>query len=255
MRRPTETRGHDVDEHVDRPAQTASHGDAGAGIPTDGLPDDWENQPQGRRGPRERLRRYRLGTAFVILFVAVMFIGATSAYLVRKESGRLDPYTGVWARDWLALQLPSILWLNTALLVLSSVTMEAARRQLFRESAVMKEWLGIGAPTRMHSAPWLAITFILGLAFLAGQFIAWQQLLAQNVHLASNPSASFFYLFTATHALHLLVGIGAIAWALVASFRSTPLLSRQVLVDSTSWFWHAMAVLWIYILVVLHVSP
>lgn len=255
MRRPTETHGQTPEELAGSAPRPDAGGSGPGEIPGGYLPDDWENQPQGRRGPREHLRRYRLGTAFVIVFVTVMFLGATSAYLIRKESGRLDPYTGVWARDWIALQLPSILWLNTVLLVLSSLTMEAARRQLFRETAVMKEWLGIGAPTRAHSAPWLAITFILGLAFLAGQFIAWQQLLARNVYLSSNPSASFFYLFTATHALHLLVGIGAIAWALAASFRSTPLLSRQVLVDSTSWFWHAMAVLWIYILVVLRVSP
>ena len=53
---------------------------------------------------------------------------------------------------------------------------------------------------------WWSLATALGVAFLLGQLVAWWQLAASGVYLASNPSSSFFYLLTAAHGLHLLGG-------------------------------------------------
>jgi len=175
--------------------------------------ENWDNQPHGRHGPRELLIRYRLGVMFAL------------------------------AGD---------LWLNTAVLLLSSATMEMARRQLFHEIDVMEEWLGLGRPAVKRAAPWLAATLVLGLMFLAGQWIAWEQLVRQGFYFTSpDPSSHFFYLITGIHGLHLLLGIFALIAALVGLFALKKIEFRQVAVDSVAWYWHTMGLFWVFLFVLL----
>src|SRR2546421_8997373 len=120
--------------------------------------------------------RYRIGTWVAVASIAMLFTALTSAYIVRAAS----------AQDWRPLAMPRILWLSTALILFSSVTLESARRslkQLFESDYVR----------------WLSLTALLGVGFLASQLFAWRQLARQGVYLASNPHSSFFYLLTATH--------------------------------------------------------
>ena len=77
--------------------------------------------------------------------------------------------------DWHPVRLPPILYLNTGLLLLSSLTMERARQNIFREIDVLEEWLGLGRPALRRTMPWVAATLVLGILFLAGQVIAWTQ--------------------------------------------------------------------------------
>jgi len=81
--------------------------------------------------------------------------------------------------------------------------------------------------------------------------MAWRQLAAQHVFFRSNPSSKFFYLITVAHALHLFVGVGALIAALIGLHRSRRMLSRQILVDATVWYWHAMGLLWIFLFALL----
>jgi hypothetical protein len=101
---------------------------------------------------------------------------------------------------------------------------------------------------------WLLITLLLGLGFLLGQIVAWRQLAARGIYLATNPSSSFFYLLTATHGLHLLGGIIGLSGVLTATWRKlTPGGRTGVAVASI--YWHFMDGLWIYILLLLLVVP
>ena len=68
---------------------------------------------------------------------------------------------------------------------LSTLTMELARRHIFREFDVLEEWLGLGRPALRRTLPWLGATLALGLMFLAGQVIAWRQLTAAGIPLRS----------------------------------------------------------------------
>ena len=152
---------------------------------------------------------------------------------------------------WLPTAIPSILWINTALLLVSSATAEIARRAMFREHDAMDEWFGIGRPISRRATIWLALTLLLGGLFLAGQWAAWDQLAAQHVFFRTTPSSHFFYLITVTHAVHLFLGLVGLIAALMVLQGSRSLASRQVLVDSTVWYWHAMGGLWIFLFALL----
>lgn len=212
--------------------------------------DNWDSRPSGRRGPRELLMRYRLAVLSGLAGDFVFFAVLVSAFFVHPSAGHIDASEN-FVSDWHPLAVPPILWLNTAILLLSTVTMEVARRQLFHEIDIMEEWLGLGRPAVRRAAPWLIATIVLGGLFLTGQWIAWEQLAQQGLFFSTNPNSHFFYLVTATHGLHLILGIGALLFALVAMFRLKRVELRQIAVDCTSWYWHVMGLFWIFLFVLL----
>lgn len=174
---------------------------------------------------------------WVVLFaVTMMFAAFTSALIVRKGS----------SQDWQSFTLPSILYFNTFLLLVSSVTLEVARRRV----AAFMGALRTHAAQNSTASParWLYITLFLGLLFVAGQYVAWKQLAAQGLYLATNPSSSFFYLLTAVHAVHVLGGLGGLIYCIRKLHKST--LRRNALV-ATARYWHFMGGLWVYLLVLL----
>jgi cytochrome c oxidase subunit III len=161
-----------------------------------------------------------------VFAITMSFAAFTSALFVREGTA-----------DWSHLALPRVLYLNTLVLLASSLTLEGARKTL--EVAPERT-------TRKASA-WVMVTLLLGLAFCAGQFHAWQELRAEGIYLATNPNSSFFYLLTFLHALHVLVGIFVLVYLagrLMASHR----MFRRSLFDNTAVYWHFMGVLWIYLL-------
>jgi cytochrome c oxidase subunit III len=163
--------------------------------------------------------------------ITMTFAAFTSALVVRQGS----------ARDWQHFTLPSILYLNTLVIIASSITLEIARRRIATFMGGVKDHAA--APAR-----WLYITLFLGLLFVAGQTFAWVQLKSQGFGLATNVSYSFFYVLTVAHALHLLGGLGGLV-------RATGKLNHSVLkrstLDATSRYWHFMGVLWVYLLFLL----
>jgi cytochrome c oxidase subunit 3 len=212
--------------------------------------DNWNDRPQGSRGPREKLSRARLGLFFALAGDTMFFVAIVSAFFVAQGASHIDAYNR-YINEWLPTAIPPILWLNTAVLLLSSVTMEIARRTMFRENDVMDEWLGLGKPITRRALPWLTATTVLGLLFLVGQAEAWRQLGLQHVFFASNPSSHFFYLITYTHAIHLFLGVGALGVSLITLYVSRQLEMRQILVDCTGWYWHTMGVFWIFLFALL----
>jgi cytochrome c oxidase subunit III len=169
---------------------------------------------------------------FVVMFaVTMMFAAFTSALIVRKGS----------SLDWESFALPSILYLNTLVLVASSVTLEIARRRVAVFMGGMKSQ--VQSPAR-----WLYVTLFLGLLFVAGQYVAWLQLRSEGLYLATNPSSSFFYLLTAAHALHVLGGLGGLIYVIRKLSKSA--LRRNQLV-ATARYWHFMGILWLYLLLLL----
>jgi len=213
--------------------------------------ENWGDHSDGHHGPRELLIRYRLGVIFALAGDLMFFVALVSAFFVRQSTGHFDVHDN-YINDWRPLAVPTILWLNTAVLLLSGVTMEMARRQLFREIDVMEEWLGMGRPAVKRAAPWLVATLVLGLGFLAGQWIAWVQLVHEGFRFMSiDPSSHFFYLITGIHGLHLVFGVFALITALVGLFTFKKIEYRQVAVDCTAWYWHTMGLFWVFLFVLL----
>ncbi len=212
--------------------------------------DNWNNRPAGRRGPREKLGRYRLAIFFALAGDLMFFIALVTVFYVSRSSGHFDAYNR-YINDWLPTTVPPILWLNTAILLLSSVSMEIARRRMFEETHAMEEWLGIGRPISRRAIPWLAVTILLGALFLTGQTVAWKQLALQHVLFASSQSSHFFYLITYTHAIHLFLGLGFLFAALHSLYASRLMENRQILVDCAAWYWHSMGIFWVFLFALL----
>jgi cytochrome c oxidase subunit 3 len=199
-----------------------------------------------------RLRRARLGLLVALTPVLMLFVSFTSAYVVRQGLPSLDPRTATLVRDWIPVTLPRLLLINTFVLVLSSVFMELARRQIRSQAALASvvTYPRISAGDQM-SMPWLSVTLVLGLAFLFGQWAAWKQLAANGFYVSTTPSSSFIYLLTGTHAVHLMGGVLVLFVAGIASLLRRSLATRSIVVDVTAWYWHFMAGLWVYILCLL----
>jgi len=165
--------------------------------------------------------------------ITMSFAAYTSALIIRQSA----------APDWQHFKLPPILYLNTLLLLASSGTLERARRLILKES----RWR---TPRASRGAAGLFLTLVLGLLFIAGQVYAWRDLAAQGLFLSTNPSSSFFYVFTALHALHLLGGVAALGY-LLGRFHASTAWPPMGALDATSLYWHFMDVLWLYLLMLL----
>jgi cytochrome c oxidase subunit 3 len=214
-------------------------GDGGRG---DGYPD------YGRR-----LRRVRVGLAIGLTSVIMIFVSLTSAYIVRRGLPTFDDHTGTYIQDWIPVQLPlALLLINTALLAASSLTAELARRQITRQTALapVRSIPGVSLG-RESGFPWLALTVVLGLGFLTGQWLAWRELAERGFYLATSASSSFVYLLTATHGVHLLGGVLVLLYAATVSLLHKPVEGRRIVVDVTAWYWHFMFVLWLGIFALL----
>jgi cytochrome c oxidase subunit 3 len=212
--------------------------------------DDWRNDGHG---PFELLSRIRFFVFSALAADMVFFAVLVLFFFARQTGMHLDPRTHELMGDWHPMLPPPILYLNTAVLLLSSLTMERARRNIFREIDVLEEWLGLGRPALRHTLPWVAATLFFGILFLVGQAMAWRQLTAQGFAFDrwSTPASYFFYVITGLHAAHLLLGVGGLIVCLSALGWLKRVEYRQIAVDATAWYWHAMGLAWVLLFAVL----
>lgn len=179
----------------------------------------------GGLAPAVPLRAYYLGLSLGLVSILMFFMALTSAYLVRKGQG-----------DWLTFQMPRILWATTAVLIISSLTVERARKLL-------------NAGSREGFRVWWGVTTMLGLLFLAGQLMAWQQLRAAGVFLSGNPSSSFFYVLSGAHGVHVMGGV--LALVVVFCRREYRRVTQAAAVEMAAIYWHFMDLLWVFLLLLL----
>jgi cytochrome c oxidase subunit 3 len=191
--------------------------------------------PQAKRGSthsvalaRQADRASRSGIWVGLFAITMSFAAFSSALFVRQGT-----------MDWTHIVLPSVLYLNTLILLASSATLEVARRSLTATSPV-------GSNAARKASAWVILTLLLGLAFCAGQFAAWRDLRAQGIYLATNPNSSFFYVLTFIHALHVFAGIAALVY-LAGRLTASHSTFRRSLFENTAIYWHFMAVLWVYL--------
>src|SRR5216684_3986615 len=121
-----------------------------------------------------RLRRARLGLMVALTPVIMLFVSFSSAYVVRQGLPTLDPRSNQLVRDWIPVTLPKLLLINTGVLILSSLFMELARRQIKAQVASVSTTSAqaVSSGDQML-VPWLPMTVVLGLLFLFGQWMAW----------------------------------------------------------------------------------
>jgi cytochrome c oxidase subunit 3 len=164
-----------------------------------------------------------IGCASIIM----MFMGLTSAYMVRRAGG-----------NWLEFRLPNIFFLNTAILILSSVALHSS--YIFFKKGQEQLYKGL-----------LLLAFVLGLVFIVLQYKGWLDLTAIGVELTGNPAGSFIYVISGIHAAHILGGLAAILVAIIQGFslKYKVTKKRKLRFELTLIYWHFVDFLWIYLLI------
>jgi cytochrome c oxidase subunit 3 len=191
---------------------------------TPGSPDDLE------AGSAVSLPPAKIGLWILLAVITSLFGLFISAYWMRMEHAH---------GDWSPLAVPRLLWLNTAMLILSSVGMQSARGAARRAQA-----------DRVRVA--LIAAGVLALAFLAGQLVAWRQLSASGHFMANSPAIAFFYLLTAVHGLHLLGGLFVWGKTVVRMARpGVELLDVALSVELCTVYWHYLLLVWLVLFAVL----
>jgi cytochrome c oxidase subunit 3 len=198
----------------------------GGGDGGDGGGDEDNRRPKGSASPR----RYSTAISIALVSILMFFMALASAFIVLRRGSDV----------WVGFHMPPILWANTVILLASSCTLEAARRRLSLAdpSGFRKFWL---------------VTTCLGFVFVAGQMIAWRQLVTQGVYIASNQASSFFYIFTGAHAVHLLGGVGALLYVSLRKLDKRR-ISLPAAAEIASYYWHFMDGLWIFLLALLYLG-
>ncbi len=164
------------------------------------------------------------------------FAAYSSALIVRQGA---NP-------DWVHFTLPPVLFFNTLVVLASSVALHLARAHTGAGAERADSAAAIGA----RRLGWLYFTIALGFLFLAGQILAWRNLAAQGLSLASSPSSSFFYLLTAMHGLHLLGGLAGLLYVVYRARRASAVQTESAFKAATL-YWHFMTVLWLYLFAIL----
>ncbi len=172
---------------------------------------------------------YRIMMWVVLAAIVMMFAAMSSIYIALAGGD-----------EWKPIAIPRMFFLSTAIIILSSITFEFARRCLKAEK-------------EKACRRWLALTLLLGLAFLVTQLLAWRDLRAQGVYLSGNPHSSFFYLFTGVHGVHLLGGVLALLFLVFrmrVKKKADPLRTAAS-TSVVSRYWHTMDGLWLWLFLLL----
>jgi cytochrome c oxidase subunit 3 len=177
--------------------------------------------------PSPSVTNGQLAVLGILATAGMLFAGFASAYLVRREGA-----------DWNREPLPTILIFTTAILIISSGTLEISRSALKRGD-------------RIVALLWAGTTTFLGLAFLAGQYDAWQQLAARGLYLPSGPYSAFVYLLTAAHGLHLLGGIVGLCYLLWRLAPSEQRAGTGNVFRNCATYWHFVGAVWILLYLLL----
>lgn len=162
-----------------------------------------------------------------IVTVIMIFAAFTSAHIVRQADG-----------DWLEYDIPSMLWVTSGIILVSSVFMQWAYIAAKKNKA---EQVKIA----------LSVTLALGIAFLVGQLQAWDQLVDAGVFFVGNPAGSFMYVFTGLHGAHLISGVIFLIYMVVMAFKYKVHSKNMLNIEMCTTYWHFLGGLWIYLFIFL----
>ena len=174
----------------------------------------------------------KIPTFKILLWIAMvsmimMFAGLTSGYIVRQAES-----------NWQVFELPPIFYVSTALILLSSISMQWAFSAIKKDNF---QQLTIG----------LVITLGLGLAFAFTQFMSWSNLVENGIFFTGNPSGSFLYVLTGLHLLHLAGGMIFLMFVTTRSIQGKYSSTDYLPVDLCTTFWHFLDGLWVYLFIFL----
>ena len=169
----------------------------------------------------------KIGLGVFLAVVGCLFALFTSAYFMRMALS-----------DWQPMPVPRLLWLNTGMLILSSIALQCASVAV-RKRQIDTVRLG------------LAAAGLTALAFLVGQLMAWRDLTADGYFLASNPANSFFYLITGMHGLHIIGGLVGLGRTTAGAWNGARPERLRLSVELCAMYWHFLLFIWLAIFALL----
>lgn len=166
----------------------------------------------------------KIGLGVFLAVVGSLFALFISAYGMRMASA-----------DWRPLPVPKLLWFNTGVLVLSSISLQWAQISARRQNS---DNVLVG----------LLAGEIAAVVFLIGQLLAWRQLVAAGYFLTANPANAFFYLITAIHGLHLLGGLLVLNRATMKAWAGVAAPQLRLSTELCAMYWHFLLLVWLVLL-------
>lgn len=158
-----------------------------------------------------------------IVSIVMIFASLTSAFVVRRSEG-----------NWLEFDLPSLFWINSVIIILSSVSMHYAYISAKKDHFTS---IKIG----------IIVTMVLGLIFLVAQYKAWEQMVDMKVFLVGNPSGSFVYIMSGLHGAHIVAGLVFLLVVLILTLQDKIHSQRMLWIEMCTTFWHFLDGLWLYL--------
>lgn len=163
--------------------------------------------------------------------IVMMFAALTSAYIVKKNQS-----------SWLEFDLPRIFWYSTFVILLSSVTMHLSVKAF--KSREMGRYRAL-----------ITVTALLGVAFITMQYFGFRDLESRNIALTgirSNSAASFLFVITGLHMLHVLGGVIALLIIFARAYAVRVKNYSSLPVELAGTYWHFVDALWIYLFIFYH---
>lgn len=158
--------------------------------------------------------------------IIMMFAGLTSAYIVKSSMAGFP-----------AIEMPQLFYYSTAVMLLSSLTMQWALKS-FKERGMLQY-------RRL-----LTVTMVLGFAFIAMQIIGFSQLWEAGTKLKGSTGAGqFLYVIFGLHAVHVLGGVIALIVMFIKAFSARIRNYNSIPVEVMSTYWHFVDLLWVYLFV------
>lgn len=157
--------------------------------------------------------------------IVMMFAGLTSAFIVKSNQ------TG-----WKSVELPKAFWISTAIILLSSLTLQLAVSSF--KNREMNKYRSL-----------MGVTLVLGVAFVVLQWFGFQELWAQGVTFKGSGAGQFLYVIFGLHAIHVLGGIVTLLIMFIKAFVGKVKLYSAVPIEVAAVYWHFVDALWIYLLV------
>jgi len=197
------------------------------------------NTPETAHDVHAPLPSAKLALRLLLAVVTVLFLLSIITYFSRSQYSDWQPLTG---ETWLPLSNLWPLWLNTVLLLISSLAFESARFCILKNK-----------PRKALASFMLGGFF--AIAFLAGQLWVWQQFMGWGYTVASNPANSFFYLLTGLHGLHLAGGL--IAWGIISArvLHGKPISQLRLNLELCATYWHYLLAIWLLLFALLAAPP
>ena len=186
---------------------------------------EYNNGHRGEGDQRNKIHPHKFTLWVAIGSIIMMFAGLTSAYIVKSGQA-----------GWQEVNTPSVFWFSTAVLILSSITMQSSLRAFKQRTMYQFRTL-------------LLLTLILGIVFVVLQWTGFRHLWNHGVRFEGSGAGQFLYIIFGLHALHVIGGIIALIILTIQQYFGKTRRYNITPMEVMTTYWHFVDVLWLYLFI------